>query len=146
MTTTTKRPPVMTRQQLATRIREAFAITRTAHSTSAELHAATEAIYAELRSRTPAGRLRYPASMLVYARGYADALHADIWRNRVEFVYREPGSDVLYSTWRQSSHRSTQALYDRNLTSAQWDALERAHVWRDTSWPFTPFTTGEAES
>lgn len=142
--TTSKHPQVMTTPQLASRIADIFINARIYHWTGDELNAALRKIDNELDHRTAAGRRRYPVHMVTYVHGYADAMREDLWRNHVEFVYREPGSTVLYSTWRQSSHRSVDVLHARNQATAQWYALECAYVWRGTDKSFTPFTAGAA--
>ena len=132
--------PIFTHSQFAARINDTYSVARVCKSTDSALSARLDAIRAEVDSRTQSGARRYSVEMAGYVRGYIAACRDSLWRNDVEFCYK--GADgKLYSTWRDSSHDTTETLHAMNLTSAQWDAMPRAHVWKGTDKPFTEWVS-----
>ena len=131
--------PILTHSQFAARINGAYLVARIYKSTDSTLSARLDSIRAEVDSRTQSGARRYSVEMAGYVRGYIAACRDALWQNDVEFCYK--GADgKLYSTRRDSSHDTTETLYAMNLTSAQWAAMPRAHVWKGTDKPFTQWT------
>lgn len=92
-----------------------------------------ECVHAELK-RTHGKRRVYPAFVQGYVFGLLAAHRAAQW-SKMEFCYVENG--ILFSTHRESVHRSTQEFYSSGR-GCELGKLPCAHFWKGTDKPFTP--------
>lgn len=132
-------PGAYPQSRILSRIHELFSTARSFHSTSDALNESVNKVLTELESKTKTGARRYPIRLASYARACRDVMHAHYWHSEMEFCYRDD-SGKIYSTWRDSTHASMEELYALELTSTQWDAMDRANVWKGTSKPFTEWS------
>lgn len=130
---------ILSTSQIETRLGDIYSTAYITKPTSAELHERLNNFLAELCERTPGGRRRYSVETIGYARGYARALDNQIMREQVEFVYRSLHSGYIYSTHKQSTHKSTEEFYEKG-EGALLGEMEAAHVWKGTDKPFTPWS------
>lgn len=79
-------------------------------------------------------RAVYSAYVHGYIAGLMEMHRAAIW-SKVEFCYVENG--VLFSTHRDSTHRSTEEFYSAGR-GCEFGNLPCAHFWKGTDKPYTP--------
>ena len=123
-------------QKIQTRIADIVITGTSCRSTHAEMHARfMEIVLTPLNSRAPSGRRRHSAYLSGYAEGFYNAHMEHVWRDQVEFCYRDVDG-VLYSVWRESTHRLTEEFYKAGR-GCELGNMECAHVWCGTNKPFT---------
>ena len=134
----------LTTMQVESHIREIYTSAQACRMTSSALNVRIAGFLAELNSRTESGRRRYSVEFVGYARGFAAAHDRILMQEQVEFVYRDKAG-AIFSTWRQSAHRSTEEFYDAGR-GIELGEMEAAHVWKGTDKPFTAWTVPNRES
>lgn len=117
-------------------LRDVYATAEVCRFTAAQLFKSLADARAPLAQRTEAGRRKFTRQFYGYVAGYCDAKYSELW-GKVEFCYRD-AAGVIYSTHKQSVHRSTEEFYAAGRGSELGD-LECAHVWKGTDRPFTPW-------
>lgn len=132
------RTEILSHLQIETRIADIFSTAQICKQTSQELRERLCTFLAELNERTPGGNRRYSVELVGYARGFAAAYDRRLMQEQVEFVYRDKAG-VIFSTWRQSTHRSTEEFFSTGR-GIELGEMEAAHVWRGTDKPFTPWS------
>ena len=126
--------PSCTMSQLETRVNDLFNMAEVCKWTSSELHArCREQITDPLNFRTSSGKRRHSVWFAGFGEGLVRAAVGRIWREKVEFCYLVEGA--LYSTWRESSRRTTEEFYVRGIGHVLADAVGR-HYWIGSDKPF----------
>ena len=120
-------------------IRDIFSMAKVCKWTDAELNdRIVRKIWEPMNSRTPSGRKRFSEYMRGFAAGIVQSERDRIWREKVEFCYRD-SDGVLFSTWKESVHRKTEEFFNAGRGS-ELGKMECAHVWVGTDKPFGPFS------
>jgi len=123
-------------QQIETRINEVFTMAKLCKHTTVQLNDSIAKSMEVIYSRTPSGRLRYSIWEQGYSRGLIAANNSAIWQD-VEFCYRDKDG-IIYSTARNSMHRSIDILYG-NGKSSLINNMECAHLWIGSYKEYTPW-------
>lgn len=116
----------LTHLQIETMLNSLFATATICKVTSEEFTRRYQAlpVFAKYKS----GRSKHPHYMQMFAKGYFFALRNRIYQEYLEFCYVD-GSGVMYSTHRQSSHRSTEEWYQAGQGS-ELAKLPSGHYWK----------------
>ena len=123
----------LTMSQWETRVADTFGViilSRTTHDHALEI--INRRIYTELNSRTKT-RARYTQYIKGFVQGLITAHRARIFQNEVEFCYIVDG--VLYSTHKNSTHKSTEEFY-QNGTGHLLTYAKSGHFWKGTELPY----------
>lgn len=123
----------LTMSQWETRVAETFSVivlSRTTHEHALEI--INRRIYTELNSRTKT-RARYTQYIKGFVQGLITAHRARIFQNEVEFCYIVDG--VLYSTHKNSTHKSTEEFY-QNGTGHLLNDAKSGLYWKGTELPY----------
>lgn len=123
--------PVLNLTDWERRVLGAYAAARSFHFTNDALNAyMREVVYDELSRKTATGRRVYTAYIDGFVHGMTTVLREGLYRNELEYCYVDTDG-VLYSTHRESTHRSTEDWYKAGK-GAELYKLFNGHFWRGT--------------
>jgi hypothetical protein len=114
------------------RIREVFSMAKICRMTQDEMiQRMQELVFDELNRKQGIKNPKnvYSAYMHGFVEGLIYAGRNDLFRNYLEFCYKVDG--ILYSTWKDSSHRNTEEFYARQEGNKLADA-ENHFYWQGT--------------
>lgn len=121
--------------RIESRINEVFTMAEICGWHSSKLNdVLMERIINPINHKTASGKRRHSVWLAGYVSGYIASKRNDIWRNKVEFCYEYNGE--LYSTHKESKHKTTQEFYDRN-EGYILSGCKGAHYWKGTNKPFS---------
>lgn len=124
---------------LQDRIHSIFVMAKLCGWSSLELNKAVrDQIGTPMASRTPRGNPRHSKFMRGFAYGLQMAEYENIWRNEVEFCYRD-AAGVIFSNHDESWHKSVNRYYDSGRGS-ELGQMECAHLWKNTHTAFTDWS------
>jgi hypothetical protein len=130
---------ILTMSDWEVRVAEVFSMIRSCRMTSAAMNAyVKDKVWSE-SSRKHGRRSVYSTYVQGFVQGLVRARSNDLYHDHLEFCY--VGADgVLYSTHRQSTHRSTEEFYVAGRGHVL-PTLPHGHFWKGTDKPF--FMSGE---
>jgi hypothetical protein len=121
-------PKDVTLPEIGSRVQNSFSMAETVGWSSAQLgRKLEELVYTPLSHRYKNGVRKFPQRYYSYARGYADALLAALYLEKLEFCYLHDG--VLYSAHHGSKRPTTEVFYQTGRGHILGNCPS-GHVWK----------------